>query len=108
MIDFKGFAVALLLVAAAVPVKAEDLQFTLINSTRYVITQMQISPVSAGDWGENILGRDVLLQGETATVTIADGSTACAYDMLLTFNDGETIEERNYDFCDLKSYEATD
>ena len=84
------------------------LKFTLTNSTSYVITQLQISPVAQSHWGENILGRDVLLQGEVATVTINDGLDSCEYDMLLTFNDGETIEERDYNFCDLDSYEATD
>lgn len=87
---------------------AEPIRFTLINSSSYVITQLQISPVSQNDWGENFLGRDVVLQGEQGTVTIADGLTTCHYDMLITFNDGATVEERDYDFCDLDSYEVTD
>ena len=103
-----GIATSVLLTLSAGSAMAEPLEFTLINSTGYVITQLQISPLSMNHWGENILGTDVILQGETATVTIADGRTSCEYDMLITFNDGNTIEERNYDFCDLASYEATD
>lgn len=101
-----GFVAALLLQSTAFSASAETLNFTLINSTSYVISKLQISPVTARRWGENILGRDVLLQGETATVTIADGRKTCEYDMLITFNDGATIEELDYNFCDLESYEA--
>ena len=108
MIYLKALVISIPLVATAVSANAEDLRFTLINASSYVIARLQISPVSTDNWGANILGRDVLLQRENATVTIADGLTACEYDMLITFNDGETIEERNYDFCDLSTYEATD
>ncbi|MGB0672028.1 MAG: hypothetical protein ACPGNT_11070 [Rhodospirillales bacterium] len=105
---FKPLLVAALVTGAAGTAVAEDLEFTLINSSSYVITELQISTIDTDNWGSNILGRDVLLQNETATITIADGLETCTYDMLLTFNDGATIEERNYDFCDLRSYEATD
>jgi hypothetical protein len=100
--------VAFSLVTAASSAKAEDLEFTLINSSSYVISQLQISPVSTNNWEENILGRDVVLQKEETVITIADGLSTCKYDMLITFVDGETIEERNYDFCELGSYEARD
>lgn len=102
----KLIVISLFLATASHAANAENLQFTLINSTKYVITKLQISPLSTDQWEENILGRDVLRQGEEATVTIADGLSTCKYDMLITFNDDTNIEERGYDFCDLQSYEA--
>ncbi|MGL5061224.1 MAG: hypothetical protein ACRC62_14725, partial [Microcoleus sp.] len=40
----------------------------------------QASPPSVNDWEEDILGRDVLLSGESATITIQDGREDCLYD----------------------------
>ncbi len=100
-----GLAVA---VAAAFPAEAEDLKFTLINESSADITALQISPVSTRNWEENILGRDTLPKGYEVDIVIADNLSTCSYDMLITFKDGSNIEERNYNFCDLKSYTARD
>lgn len=101
-------SVSLALATLGSSAQAEDLDFTLINSTKFVIVQLQISPVSTQNWEENILGRDVLLQGESVPISIADGLSGCKYDMLITFNDGSAIEESNYNFCELHSYEVTE
>lgn len=99
---------AILSIATALPAHAEDLKFTLINDSSADITSLQISPVSTRNWEENILGRDDLPKGYEVDIVIADNLSTCTYDMLITFKDGSNIEERNYNFCDLKSYTAKD
>ena len=54
----------------AAPAFAEDLQFTLINNASQPLTNLYISLPEADEWGDDILGVDVLGVGETGTVTI--------------------------------------
>lgn len=106
--SLKTLIAAGMLMLLSIAAQAEDLKFVLVNNSSAVVIKIQISPVSTDNWGENILGLDVLLPGETATVTIADWLSTCAYDMLVTFNDETSVEELDYDFCDLNTYTLSD
>jgi hypothetical protein len=77
----KTLIASLLLAAIATPALAEDVQFTLNNKSEYQIDEFYASPGNDDEWGEDILGKDVLSGGESATITIADGSDQCVYDL---------------------------
>lgn len=86
---------------------AQDVQYTLINSSSAVLVEFYTGPVTAPEWGEDLLGADVLVPGESATVTIADGQTECAYDLLFIFADNTELTD-TVDICQLGSYELFD
>jgi len=85
------------------PAIAEDLEFTLTNKSGYVIVEFYASPSDVYDWEEDILGMDVLGHNESVLITIADGRTQCEYDLRMTFDDGDTLED-TVDLCETGSY----
>ena len=99
----RHLVVALPLVLAALPSIAEDLAFDLINKTSSAVTEFYTSPVEADDWEENMVS-DPIGAGEQATATIADGRSVCEYDVRAVFADGDTVEEKNINLCELGSY----
>ncbi|PSJ54940.1 hypothetical protein [Pseudaminobacter soli (ex Li et al. 2025)] len=92
--------------ASAVSAKAEDLVFTLTNGTGSVLTEFYTSPTGVDNWEADVLGRDVLNPGESATVTIADGRSVCNYDMRFEFTEDSdlTTTTDTQNLCDLGSY----
>lgn len=99
---FALFAVAATL--AATPAFAEDLQFTLTNKTSSPVVHFYTTPTADDDWGDDILGREVLNPGESGTVTIADGERTCTYDVRSEFADGDVVQEDKINLCELGSY----
>lgn len=90
------------------PAFAEDVNYTLHNETSYVVTEFYTSPANDNEWGYDLLGRQVLGAGESASVTIADGSDQCVYDFRFVFDDGDVVEDFGIDICELAEYSLTD
>lgn len=82
---------------------AQDLQFTLKNQSGGTLTEFYVEVSSDSTWGENLL-TTTIESGESGTVTIADGQTACTYDILGVFSDGTKAEDYGLDLCKLGSY----
>lgn len=96
-------ACALSLLAGA-PVSAqttEPISFDLRNRTSETLVTLQIGESTNPEWGEDILGVETLGAGETATVTINDNLEDCNYDLRATFTDGETLDVRNINMCEI-------
>jgi hypothetical protein len=82
---------------------AEDLTFTLKNSSDSPLVEFYVEDSSQSDWGSDLLTESVN-PGEEGTVTIADGRTTCTYDILGVFADGSKLDERQLNLCELGSY----
>jgi hypothetical protein len=89
-----GFAVALSTAA-----HAEDVKFDLVNKSSYQIDEFYASPATTDDWEEDILGQDVLEGGQSVTITVADGSDQCAYDLKAVEENGTEHELEGVDIC---------
>lgn len=98
-------AVALILTTA--PACAEDLLFNLANNSSANLQELYVSAAEADDWGDDILGLDLLNAGESGEVTIADGMETCTYDMRFVMDSGVTIEG-TADLCETRSFTITD
>lgn len=85
---------------------AEDLTFTLKNSTKGTLERFYTSPVGVNDWEEDVFGKDTLGPGESMDVTIADGRTQCKYDLRFEFTEDSNFEdlEDTQDLCAMGSY----
>lgn len=101
----KTLAACLCLTAA--PAFAEDLVFDLINSSSASLQELYVSSANSDDWGDDILGMDVLAAGEKGAVTIADGESVCAYDLQFVMDSGVTLEG-TADLCETKQFTITD
>ncbi len=82
---------------------AEDAKFTLDNQSDYQIDEFYASPANEDDWGDDILGQEVLPGGESGTVTIADGSDQCVYDLKAVEEDGTEHELTDLNICESPS-----
>ncbi|MFA5122228.1 hypothetical protein [Zavarzinia sp.] len=98
-----GLALFAVSVSAA-PALAEDLTFKLLNSTSVAVTEFYLSPTNVNDWEENLLGDDTLSAGTSTSVTVADGRKTCTYDIKSVFKDGDVVEDRGVNLCELGSY----
>lgn len=94
------------LVAVAVPAMADDVQYELVNQTGLTVMEFYTSPASQEQWGDDILGAQVIAAGDSGTVTIADGSDQCSYDLLFVFEDGQEFQD-SANVCDMASYTLT-
>lgn len=91
-----GGALALVLALAMVTLSsraahADPRDFTLINAHPTVtITHVYVGPSNQADWGEDILGRDVLPPGESVFIYFTRFTPGdCFYDIRVVFADGD-------------------
>ena len=101
LLRFLAVAMAALLLAPVA--KAQDLTFTLTNNTAAVLMEFYASPATDSEWGEDLLGADVLDSGEMGVVLIADDSEECIYDLYFIFETGDEFEDQ-INLCELNSY----
>jgi hypothetical protein len=81
--------------------------FTLNNNTGHVVVTLNVSPSNEDTWGEDILGRDVLANGESAQITFARAETQCLWDIRATYDDGDTTDARGVNLCELTTVNLT-
>ena len=68
---------------------------TVTNQSDFTIVELHVTQTTNISWGPNLLGGDVLLPGESTTI-----STACDnYDIMLVDNTNATCEIDNIDLC---------
>jgi len=79
-------------VTASALARAGKQDFVLHNQTGVEIHSLYVSPHSAGDWEDDILGRDTLPSGETVKVTFDDRDKHVKWDLKVTDKDGNALE----------------
>jgi hypothetical protein len=62
-----------------------NLDFELVNKTGYDINEIFVSPTKMKDWGEDIMGRDVLLDGESVDIAFDTEETERKWDIYVTW-----------------------
>ena len=99
----KEFLLLLALVCApllvATSAHADNLDFTLVNKTGYVINEVYVSSVSTKDWEEDVMGRDILERNDSVHIQFEKGSKGCYWDMLVIYDDGEEVICDNLNLC---------
>ncbi len=78
---------------------ATNQNFTIHNRTGQAIMRLFVSAVSTNSWEEDILGRDILPNGESATIRFPRAETACAWDIKVELQDGTSSELRGVNLC---------
>jgi hypothetical protein len=93
-----GALVAAAFTATAAWAAAQD--FTLHNRTGHVIVTLNVSPTTSNHWGPDILGVDVLADGEDAEVSFDRNEDQCVWDLRVTYDDGDVNDERGINLCE--------
>ena len=73
--------------------------FSVVNGTGHTVMTLNVSPTSEDEWGPDILGTQVLQNGQTAQVTFDRAETQCNYDIRATYDDDDTTDMRNVNLC---------
>ena len=95
----KMVAPAALLFAGASALSAGKQDFDLVNATGYTIAEVYVAPTSSDEWEEDVMGRDVLENGETVTINFAPRQKACSYDIKVIWDDGDEAFWNGFNLC---------
>jgi len=90
---------------AATPAGQQN--FTLVNNTGHTVVTLNVSASNQNSWGEDILGRDTLANGESAAITFDRSETQCMFDIRATYDDGDTTDARGVNLCTLTTVTLT-
>jgi hypothetical protein len=106
--NFMGKIIAALVVliglaASGGPTLAGGKQdFTLVNKTGYRIDKVFVSPAASDDWEEDVLGRDVLDNGESVNITFHRRTTGCRWDLKVVYADDDSSAIwHGFDICSI-------
>ena len=97
-----GFGLAFL--AFAVPASAANRHVDVVNKSGKELKHFYASTPDSNSWEEDILGRDVLDDGDSFDANIDDGSGACKFDFKGVFADGGSAVRKNVDVCKISTF----
>lgn len=103
LLPLLGVMLGLVMVASNVTTtRADPRDFTLVNASDATIDQVYLAlSASEDDWGDDILGVDVLLPGESALVIFTRFDAGqCVYDLRVVFTDGEVVLRTGLNLCE--------
>jgi hypothetical protein len=80
------FAVVLAFAAPAFAQEAKQ-DFKMVNATGYELKALYVSPSKSDDWGDDILGQDVLSDGQVVNVHFSPKVHTCKWDLKVTYSD---------------------
>jgi opacity protein-like surface antigen len=98
-----AFAIAAM--ATAAYAAAQD--FTIHNGTGHTVVTLNVSATSSNQWGPDLLGRDVLANGESAEITFDRNEGQCDWDIRATYDDGDTSDWRGINLCETTDVNLT-
>ncbi|MEK6629314.1 MAG: argininosuccinate lyase [Acidobacteriota bacterium] len=98
----KRVALALLVavvLAGSAAVFAGDQNFTLINKTGLTIDKVYVSPANDNSWGEDVLGRDTLANGEKVDIKFSRKEDECVWDLKIVDEEKDDVVWEDINLC---------
>jgi hypothetical protein len=96
------FAVAGIALLSASAARAGDQDFTLVNKTGVEIHSLHVAPHSEDEWGEDILGKDTLADGESLEITFGKHDRAHHWDLRVEDAKGNVLTWENLDLMKIE------
>ena len=98
-----GAMMALTTVAvSATAAHADPRDFTLNNGSGVVIEQVYVSSSAVTSWEEDVLGRDVLMPGESVNITFNRFTAGdCLYDIKVVADTGAEGQMNQVNLCEV-------
>ncbi|PKL83246.1 MAG: hypothetical protein CVV24_06035 [Ignavibacteriae bacterium HGW-Ignavibacteriae-3] len=78
---------------------AQVQDFTLVNKTGVTIHHVYITQHDSDTWGEDILGKDVFMDGDETDVSFHPIEDVCLWDLKIDDADGNAIQWSSIDLC---------
>lgn len=91
---------ALLFGCLASPAAAGNQDFTILNNTGFPIAQVFVSASAKEDWEEDVLGEDILPEGERTRIRFSSDENACLWDLKVVYADEESSEWQGINLCE--------
>ncbi|WP_333826113.1 hypothetical protein [Pinisolibacter sp.] len=74
--------------------------FELVNETGYDISHVFVSPTRSDDWEEDVLGKDVLSDGDEWEIRFSRAAKTCKWDLKVVYADDDSAAYwRAIDLC---------
>ena len=90
-----GIASLFAVVACTQAARAGDQDFTLVNKTGVEIHNLHVSPHDENSWGEDVLGKDTLPDGDSLEIKFSRSETAEHWDLQVVDKSGNTLTWTN-------------
>lgn len=87
------------LAAGAGTARADVRDFTLYNESNVTIYYVYVSPSNTSEWGDDVLGADVLLSGDSVNIVFNYFDGTCLYDIKVVGENGEEGFLYSVDLC---------
>ena len=84
-------ALSLLLASTALAFQGKQ-DFTVVNKTGVEIHELYVSPHSADDWQEDVLGTDTLAPGKSVEIKFSPKEKSKLWDLKVVDGEGNSIE----------------
>lgn len=81
--------------------QAGSQDFTIVNKTGYALKHIHVSETNNNSWDEDILGRDILNDGEYFEVQFGKAEKTCKWDMKVTYDDDSTAVWEGLNLCQI-------
>ncbi|MDQ2104418.1 hypothetical protein [Azospirillum isscasi] len=79
--------------------QAGQQDFTILNKTGYPLKHIYVSESDNEKWDEDVLGRDVLEDGESFDLSFGKAEKTCKWDMKVIYDDGESAIWQDLNLC---------
>ncbi len=86
--------------------RTTNTRFTLINNSDMVIDTLNISPVSEGEWGDDLLGT-LSLPAHSRLIAGPAEDTGCMFDVRVAYHDRREEVLRRQNLCDIQELTFT-
>lgn len=94
-----GLAVAILSSVQLQAAQNRKLDFTLVNKTGLTIEQIYVSPSDDDEWGEDVMGKDVLDNGESVDIEFSRKETTCSWDLKIVYEKQNSVTWTKLNLC---------
>ena len=94
-------AAAILTAAIATPASAGTQDFVILNNPGYTIEQLHVAASTKDVWEEDVLGSEILEDGERTRVRFDSDEESCLWDLKVTYDDGETAAWQGVNLCEI-------
>ena len=93
-------AAAAMTMLVANPANAGMQDFRVHNETGQAIINIYVSPSSETHWGPDILGVEILADGESGVVRFDRDEESCLWDIKVNYQDGDQGDWRQINLCE--------
>lgn len=74
--------------------------FTLVNKTGYALSEVYVAPSKSDEWDEDVMGRDIVDDGEAVDISFHRANTSCKWDLKVVYqDDGSNAVWYDIDLC---------